>query len=114
MIFSFLEFPNAEAILLSNHKEGVVKTSMLQKIRKVLVPPRHGEFGNVITEIYCFSRFRWFRLFRNAGWIIENYYLNKLFYTGYGILDLKLDISTRHFLSYILGSSCHIFVLRKK
>jgi SAM-dependent methyltransferase len=82
--------------------------------RKLIVPERHGEFGNVITETYYFSRFRWARLFRATGWKIEDCYSNRLFYTGYSVLDAKLSIRARRVLSYTLGSACHVFILKKQ
>jgi len=83
-------------------------------IRTLIAPARHGEFGNVITEAYYFSRFRWTRLFRATGWKIEDCYSNRLFYTGYSVLDAKLSIRARRALSYALGSACHVFVLKKQ
>jgi hypothetical protein len=34
-----------------------------------------------------------------------------LFYTGHSIFDSYLPIKIRKYASYLLGSSCHIFVL---
>jgi SAM-dependent methyltransferase len=85
-----------------------------QVIREILAPTRHGEVGNVITETYYFSKFRWFRLFRATGWRIEYCYSNRLFYTGYSVLDSTLSIRSRHLLSYFLGSACHVFILKKQ
>jgi hypothetical protein len=82
-------------------------------IRTLIAPERHGEFGNVLTEAYYFSRFRWTHLFRATGWKIEDYYSNRLFYTGYSVLDAKLSIRARRVLSYALGGACHVFILKK-
>lgn len=78
-----------------------------------LRPVRHGEFGNSFTELYYFSRYRWSRLFQDAGWRIDTYATNQLAYTGHGIAGLGLSLDARRRLSHILGSSCHVFVLRK-
>ncbi|HEY1266897.1 MAG TPA: class I SAM-dependent methyltransferase [Candidatus Binatia bacterium] len=82
-------------------------------IRTLIAPERHGEFGNTITEMYYFSKFRWNRLFNATGWTIEEHSSNRLFYTGYCILGLKLSIRARRLLSYVFGSACHVFILRK-
>jgi hypothetical protein len=77
-----------------------------------LLPSRHGEDGNSLTEIYYFSRFRWIKLFREKGFALKACYPNQLFYTGYSVFDESLSISTRHQLSRILGSACLIYVLQ--
>jgi 2-polyprenyl-3-methyl-5-hydroxy-6-metoxy-1,4-benzoquinol methylase len=82
--------------------------------KNVLYPHRHGEIGTAVSELYYFSRYRWNRLFRKTGWKIKNYYSTKLFYTAYMIFGPSISIRLRTFLSYILGSSCHIFVLIKR
>jgi len=95
------------------HSPAAPAVSKREIIRGLIAPERHGEFGNTITEIYYFSRFRWARLFRSTGWKIEHYYSNRLFYTGYSIFDSRLSIRSRRILSYLLGSACHVFVLKK-
>jgi SAM-dependent methyltransferase len=92
--------------------ERVPEQSWLQKLRGLLVPTRHGEHGNGVSELYLFSRFRWRALFRRFGWSVRQLKPNRLFYTGYAILGDRLSLAARHALSYPLGSSCHIFVLK--
>jgi SAM-dependent methyltransferase len=94
--------------------EGDASNKKARFIRTLIAPARHGEFGNTITEMYYFSSFRWKRLFRDTGWRVEECSPNRLFYTGYSVLDAKMSIRARHFLSYIFGSACHIFVLKKE
>jgi SAM-dependent methyltransferase len=83
-------------------------------VRMALAPDRHGERGNVISEIWWFSRYRWLSLFRASGWAVRAHYPTWLFYTGYLLLGSMLDLSARHRLSRILGSSCRIYALEKK
>ena len=78
-----------------------------------LVAPRHGETGNTIIELYLFSALRWKRLFQRTGWVTTGYSTNKLFYTGEQLFGAKIPIPFRRYLSYLLGSSCHFFVLSK-
>ena len=70
--------------------------------------------GNSLTEIHYFSRRWWTRLFLETGWTVVAQDSNRLFYTGASIMDSRLTISTRSKLSRVLGSSCNIFVARKR
>ncbi len=101
---------------ISDEEKIVKKINQLSKfelIRKVAFPSRHGEIGNEITELYYFSRYRWFKMFTTTDWKIEKMFTNRLFYTGYTTFGYVLSLKLRRYLSYILGSSCHVFVLRK-
>lgn len=63
-----------------------------QKMKKALFPSRHGETGTSVSEMYYFSRFRWAAFFRGAGWTVERYCTNRLFYIEYGLFDPTLSI----------------------
>jgi SAM-dependent methyltransferase len=95
--------------------EGPVQqhASLGRTIRNVLYPARHGEIGNTVTELYHFSRHRWTRLFEATGWRIDYYGTNGLAYTGHCLAGGALGLPSRRRMSRVLGSSCHIFVLRK-
>ena len=80
--------------------------------KKVLFPPRHGESGNALSEIWLFSSLRWRRLFAKKGWMMERMISMQLFYTGYAVLATKLTIRQRTSLSHLLGSSTVAYVLR--
>lgn len=77
-------------------------------------PSRHGEKGSLITEQYYFSRMAWKKFFRETGWEIEQVVPNRLFYTGECIRDLALSCHARKTLSHFFGSSCHLYLLRKR
>tara|TARA_B100000315_G_C14539763_1_gene570291 strand:+ start:626 stop:1384 length:759 start_codon:yes stop_codon:yes gene_type:complete len=83
-------------------------------IRNALWPPRHGEKGNCLTELYYFSRVRWIALFRRAGWRVNKVHANRLFYTGYQILNQRLNLKVRQRMSYVMGSSCLSYNLTLK
>jgi len=100
-----------EAELSSPHHPGSLKRR-LSWLRAVL-PRRHGEFGNWLTEIYYFSRLRWERLFRDAGLVVEVSEPLRLFYTGYSIADARMSLAVRKRLSPWLGSAGRLFVLRR-
>lgn len=85
----------------------------LNKIIYLLVPHRHGEKGNTLTEIYYFSKRRWKNLFENTGWKIKKYTTNRIFYTGHLLFGATVPIEKRGSISPILGSSCHLFLLKK-
>lgn len=85
----------------------------IRNVLRGLVPHRHGEFGNTLTEIYYFSRTRWVKVFQNTGWKIRNYSTNKLFYSGYQLFGASISTETRGILSTLFGGSCHIFLLSK-
>jgi len=109
--------------LLSQFYHGYVLCDMTQESAKaykqdririlkrtIYPPPAHGEIGNCISEVYLFSRYRWASLFRRNGWNIRSYYQNRLFYSG-GTCLTFVGAKARHVMSYILGSSCHIYLL---
>ena len=89
------------------------RMSTLEAIKKGIIPPRHGEKGSALSEIYYFSRRNWLSLFKESGWRVEKVFSNKLIYTGHMIVGPLLPMSCRRKLSYVLGGSCHIFKLRK-
>jgi ubiquinone/menaquinone biosynthesis C-methylase UbiE len=90
------------------------KKSFFEHFTMALYPHRHGEKGTCLTEIYYFSRIRWTRHFKDHGWIIENHYFNNLFYTLHPLLGRTPQLQLRTALSHLFGSSCHIYILRKK
>lgn len=85
--------------------------SMREILRYLLFSLRHGARGNSLSELYWFSCFRWIRLFSNTGWILEDYYPARIFYTGNLLIGSMLTVKFRRLLSFILGSSCNIYVL---
>ena len=89
-------------------------SSRLSRFRTAAFTRRHGEAGNCITEQYYFSRYRWNALFARAGWQHIQRVGNKLAYTGHGILGGKMSLERRQLLSSILGSSCHLYMMRKR
>jgi len=94
--------------------QGVPKTpSGLDEWLRTAFPSRHGERGNVITEALYFSRSWWWRRFRKSGFEIVKTQTTGIFYTMCNAFAHKLSVARRRMLSSLLGSSCHIYVLRK-
>jgi SAM-dependent methyltransferase len=78
-----------------------------------LFPLRHGERGVTLTEPYYYSRYWWRRKFRQHGFDVVRVEPNELFYTMANALTDKIPIGKRVRLSHLLGSACHIYVLKK-
>lgn len=76
------------------------------------IPPRHGEFGNALTEIWTFSRRRWVKHFREHGMEVLNADPMGLFYTGYMILGKRWSIESRRSISSLLGSASVVYEVR--
>jgi len=95
-------------------KLKIFKSKKKYSLFSIISPKGHGERGNAISELYYFSKWCWSSLFKRNNWNIQRYTTNKLFYTGYSILNHRLPIGMRKWLSFFLGSSCHIFILNKK
>ena len=87
--------------------------SMWQIMMRAVVPARHGEKGSALTEIFYFSRHYWLKSFKASGCRVERVFSNKLMYSGHMICGPLIPILWRRELSSVLGSSCHIFKLRK-
>lgn len=92
---------------------GAIRQSKLRVLRYGLLPHRHGEHGNFVSEIYYFSQYYWTSLFTKQGWDVRKSYPSNLIYTGYSVLGGRLSFRLRYLLSKVCGSACRIFVLSK-
>ncbi len=79
-----------------------------------LFPRRHGERGNVVTEIALFQKKAWIDLFDRTGWQVVDCRPNQLYYSGHTILGYSAGIPLRRALSYCLGSGSRTYVLRPR
>ncbi len=70
---------------------------------------RHGERGNVISELWLFRPQWWRRNFRANGFTIVHDEPMGLFYTGNMLLGPHLGIAQRERIARVLGSACHLF-----
>jgi SAM-dependent methyltransferase len=87
-------------------------TPAWRKLRLALLPSRHGEHGGAWSELALFSRFRWRRLFRRAGFEVARDRSLGLFYTPWGFGGEWLTLPARRRLAALLGSSSRVYVLR--
>lgn len=85
--------------------------SILFLLKRALITGPHGVYPSALSELYYFSRFRWFALFKKNGFEFLKVYENGLFYTGYGLFQV-LSLPLRRKMARFMGSSCHIFVMR--
>lgn len=79
-----------------------------------IIPPVHGERGNTLTEVYYYSQHFWCSKFEKCGFEVVAIHSNRIFYTMANSFGSKISLRIRRILSKILGSSCYIYILRKK
>jgi SAM-dependent methyltransferase len=78
----------------------------------VILPSRHGERGNVLTEAWYFSPRWWNATFRRNDWIVMHDKAAGLFYTGTMVFATWLHLDARQALARVLGSATRVYVLR--
>jgi SAM-dependent methyltransferase len=83
-----------------------------RRLLRMLVPERHGERGNFLTETWHFSEWCWKRIFVAAGYQVIHTEPVHLAYTGNMLVGSGLSLSTRRRLANLFGSSCKMYVLR--
>jgi SAM-dependent methyltransferase len=89
--------------------------TLSEKLRRRLrLPCRIGETGNVMTEHYLFSDRGWRNQFHRHGWEPLAAVPNRLFYTGHMALASWLPLTLRRPLSHFLGSAGKVYVLRAR
>ena len=78
-----------------------------------LIPRRHGERGNAISEIWLFHPEWWRRNFRENGFTVVYDEPMGLFYTGNALFGIHLGLAYRANLARVFGSACHLFKLAR-
>lgn len=80
---------------------------------RAFLAPTHAEHAsNAITEVLHYTAWQWRRIFRQASLDVIDHRASRIFYAEH--LILPLTVSARRRLSRVLGSSTHVFVVRKK
>lgn len=79
----------------------------------LLISPRHGATGNVITEVFYFSRTYWSRVFGRSSLHLRVNRGVGFVYWGRDVLRTVLPEKARVTLSRVLGSSSNLYVLEK-
>ena len=82
-------------------------------IRRALLAGPHGEYPSALLEMYYFSKPRWTKVFRDAGFEIVRVVKSGIFYTGYELLP-GLSLESRKKMAKVLGSATYVYILRSK
>jgi SAM-dependent methyltransferase len=77
-----------------------------------LVQGRHGERGNVFSELWLFNPKWWRRNFRANGFTIVHDEPMGLFYTGHFLYGARSSFERRADWATRYGSACHLFKLQ--
>lgn len=77
-----------------------------------LAQRRHGERGNIISELWLFHPNWWRRNFRENGFELISDEPMGLFYTGHMVFAKKWPLEKRARLARTLGSASHLFKIR--
>lgn len=88
-----------------------VVPAMRKRLGRLIMSPAHGEYPDAISEIYYYSKSRWIRVFREAGFFVTGVTGNGLFHTGYRILPW-LGVRERQWMANVLGSATHVFTVK--
>ena len=75
---------------------------------------RHGERGNIISELWLFHPNWWRRNFTENGFAVVEDEPMGLFYTGNMLLGGRWGFTSREAAAAWLGSACHLFKLCSK
>lgn len=95
------------------HSQLSEPKSFWRWMQRRMLPPRHGERGNIFSEHYYFTEHSWVKIFSESDFDVLDVGRNRLFYTGHFFLGNRLSTRMRRRLSYFLGSACKIYALRK-
>lgn len=79
-----------------------------------ILPSRHGERGNFVSEIYFYTQRYWLKQFKKANFEVIEVYKGQTFYTMANSLGNRIDLHIRKKISKIMGSACYIYILKKK
>ncbi|MDH4185584.1 MAG: class I SAM-dependent methyltransferase [Nitrospira sp.] len=83
-------------------------------VRYYAVPPRHGEIGSVVSELWTFSSRHWLRHFTVHQFEILGREPLGLSYTGHMVLGSHWSIPSRQRAAKILGSSCFLYKVKPR
>lgn len=76
-----------------------------------VVQRRHGERGNIFSELRLFHPSWWRRNFATNGYRIRRQMPVGIFYTGGMLFGPKLSLERRERIASLLGSACELFVV---
>ena len=118
---SVMHYPALIKMIFSvklNNRMQQIKTETKQRgwmemLKFSLVAPRHGEYGNVITENYYFSRQHWGKLFSKSSLSLVESHGIGLVYCVRDLFRLSWSILSIQRLARVIGSTSTLYVLKK-
>jgi hypothetical protein len=93
-----------------NHNYKSKQSSNLKQSR--LLIGRHGSRGTSLDEFKLFNPNSYRNTLRNLNYDFYDFKI-PLFYSGHYVFGKLFSINIRKYLSFILGYSCHCFVIKK-
>jgi SAM-dependent methyltransferase len=109
-VAQYLRSPRGPA-LPSTNVQAQARAGIWQKLRRHF--GRHGERGNVVSELWLFHPSWWRRAFRRDGFDIVCDEPIGIFYTGNTVFGTSVfSVERRRWLSQILGSACHLYKVK--
>jgi SAM-dependent methyltransferase len=109
-VAQYLRSPPGPA-LPSTNVQAQARAGIWQKLRRHF--GRHGERGNVVSELWLFHPSWWRRAFRRDGFDIVCDEPIGIFYTGNTVFGTSVfSVERRRWLSQILGSACHLYKVK--
>lgn len=82
--------------------------SILIRLIRAMVPPRHGEVGNSLTELVTYTRWWWRRIHRRAGLQIVEEKSLRIFATGQFLSGMSVE--QRESVAKVLGGAGRAYV----
>ena len=77
--------------------------------------PIHGVHSDSLNSEYLFfSKKNWIKIFDETNFELLNVYNIPLFYTGTAVFSNRLSLNLRKILSFFIGGSCNIYILKKR
>lgn len=92
-------------------QEKLEQHGLTYVIKRILLAGPHGEYPSALSELYYFSKDRWFQVFQENGFDVVSVSGNKLLYSGYGLFP-ALPLSKRRTMAHLMGYACHIFIMK--
>lgn len=92
-------------------QEKLEQNGLAYVIKRILLAGSHGEYPSAFSELYYFSKYRWFKVFQENGFDVVSVSGNKLLYSGYGLFP-TLPLYKRRAMANLMGSACHIFITK--
>jgi SAM-dependent methyltransferase len=112
-VYFFATLPQLVPRALPGHAEmRRLAGAWYQSARSIggrLLQRRHGERGNVISELWLFHPQWWRHNFRQNGFTVLYDEPMGLFYTGNLLFGPHLSLLRRERIANMLGSACHLF-----